>query len=131
MAEHPDVTLIRRGYDAFNAADIDTLTELIADDAVQSMVGDNLVSGEFKGRDNILGMYAKLGELTNGTYAVEVEQAFTDGNGTVVIVHHQTAERNGKRLDNRQALVFKLVGGKIVSLTDTSDDVSIDDEFYS
>ena len=96
MAEHPDVTLVKRGYEAFNSADIATLTELIADDAVQTMVGDNLVSGEFKGRDNILGMYAKLGELTNGTYAVEIEQTFTDGNGTVVVVHRQTAERDGQ-----------------------------------
>ena len=117
MAEHPDVTLVKRGYDAFNSADIATLTELIADDAVQTMVGDNLVSGEFKGLDSILGMYAKLAELTNGTYSVEIEQTFTDGNGTVVVVHRQTAERNGKRLDNRQALVFKIVGGKVVSLT--------------
>jgi hypothetical protein len=72
-------------------------------------------------------MYGKIAELTNGTYSVAVEQTFTDGNGTVVVVHRQTAER----LDNRQALVFKIVGGKVVSLTDTSDDISIDDNFYS
>jgi ketosteroid isomerase-like protein len=89
------------------------------------------VSGEFKGRDSILGMYGKIAELTNGTYSVAVEQTFTDGNGTVVVVHRQTAERNGKRLDNRQALVFRIVGGKVVSLTDTSDDIAIDDDFYS
>ena len=46
-------------------------------------------------------------------------------------MHRQTAERDGKRLDNRQALIFKIVGGKIVSLTDTSDDIAIDDAFYS
>ncbi len=131
MAEHPDVALIRRGYDAFNSADIATLTELIAEDAVQTMAGNNLVSGEFKGRDNILGMYAKIAELTDGTYSVAIEQSFTDGHGTVVIVHRQTAERNGKRLDNRQALVFKIVGGKIVSLTDTTDELATDDSFYS
>ena len=131
MAEHSDVTLVKRGYAAFNAADIATLTELIADDAVQTMVGNNIVSGEFKGRDNILGMYGKIAEVTNGTYKVEVEQTFTDGNGTVVVVHRQTAEREGKRLDNRQALVFRIEGGKVVSLTDTSDDVALDDAFYS
>ena len=131
MAEHPDVTLVGRGYDAFNSADIDALTELIADDAVQTMVGNNLVSGEFKGRDNILGMYAKIAELTNGTYSVAIEQTFTDGNGSVVTVHRQTAERNGKRLDNCQALVFKIVGGKVVSVTDTTDDLATDDAFYS
>jgi ketosteroid isomerase-like protein len=131
MAEHPDITLVKRGYDAFNRADIATLTELIADDAVQTMVGDNLVSGEFKGRDNILAMYGKIADLTNGTYTVDVEQTFTDGRGTVVVVHRQTGERNGKRLDNRQALIFKIVGGKAVSLTDTSDDPAVDDAFYS
>jgi ketosteroid isomerase-like protein len=131
MAEHPDVTLVKRGYAAFNAADIATLTDLIADDAVQTMVGDNLVSGEYKGRDNILGMYGKLAEVTNGTYKVEVEQTFTDGKGTVVVVHRQTAERDGKRLDNRQALIFRIEGGKVVSLTDTSDDIAVDDAFYS
>ena len=131
MAEHPDVTLVKRGYEAFNSADIATLSELIADDAVQTMVGNNLVSGEFKGRDNILGMYGKLAELTNGTYKVEIEQTFTDGNGTVVVVHRQTATRDGKSLDNRQALIFRIGGGKVVSLTDASDDIAIDDDFYS
>ena len=131
MAEHPDVTLVKRGYEAFNSADVSTLTEIIADDAVQTMVGDNLVSGEFKGRDNILGMYGKLAELTDGTYKVEIEQTFTDGNGTVVVVHRQTATREGKSLDNRQALIFRVVGGKVVSLTDASDDIAIDDAFYS
>ena len=130
MAEHPDVTLVKRGYEAFNSADVSTLTEIIADDAVQTMVGDNLVSGEFKGRDNILGMYGKLAELTNGTYRCDIEQTFTDGNGTVVVVHRQTATREGKSLDNRQALIFRIVGGKVVSLIDASDDIAIDDAFY-
>jgi hypothetical protein len=42
MAEHPDVALVKRGYEAFNSADVSTLTEIIADDAVQTMVGDDI-----------------------------------------------------------------------------------------
>ena len=130
MVEHPDVTLVRRGYAAFNSADIVTLTELIAEDATQHMVGDNLVSGEHKGRDAIFAMYARLGELTNGTYRAEIEQVFTDGDGTVVVVHRQTAQRDGKQLDNRQALIFTILDGKVVDLQDTSDDIAVDDAFY-
>ena len=130
MSEHPDVTIVKRGYAAFNDADVDTLLELIAEDATQHMVGDNLVSGDFKGRDAILGMYAHLAELTEGTYRAEIEQVFTDGAGTVVVVHRQTAQRNGKRLDNRQALIFTILDGKNVDLQDTSDDIAIDDAFY-
>ncbi len=75
-------------------------------------------------------MYAQLGEVTNGTYVVAIEHIFTDGNGTVVVVHRQTAEREGRRLDNRQALTFKIVGGKIVSLNGATDDLAIEDAFY-
>ena len=130
MAEHPDVTLVKRGYAAFNSADIATLTELIAEDATQHMVGDNLVSGEHKGRDAILAMYARIGELTDGTYRADIEQIFTDGEGTVVVVHRQTAQRNGKPLDNRQALIFTILDGVVVDLQDTSDDIANDDAFY-
>ena len=122
MADTPTSHWSSAGSRPSTQRDIETLRELIAEDAVQTMVGDNVVSGEFKGLDHILGMYGTLAELTNGTYSVTIEETFTDGNGTVVVVHRQTAERNGKRLDNRQALVFKIEGGKVVSLTDSSDD---------
>jgi ketosteroid isomerase-like protein len=131
MAEHPDVTLVRRGYEAFNNADVATLSELIADDATQHMVGDNLVSGDFKGRDAVLALYGRIAELTGGTYRVEILQTFTDGDGTVVVVHRQTATRDGKQLDNVQALIFTILDGKVVDLHDTTDDLAIDDAFYS
>ena len=35
MAEHPNETLVRRGFTAFNTGDIPALSEIIADDAVQ------------------------------------------------------------------------------------------------
>ena len=131
MAEHPDITLIRKGYEAFNNADVAALSELIAADAVQHMVGDNLVSGDHKGLENILGMYGKLAELTNGTYGVDVESMFTDGNGKVVVVHRQRGERNGKQLSTRQALIFTVVAGKVVDLLDTTEDIAAEDAFFA
>jgi ketosteroid isomerase-like protein len=131
MAEHPDVTLVRRGYEAFNNSDVATLSELIAEDATQHMVGDNLVSGDFKGREAILGLYGRIAELTGGTYRVEILQTFTDGHGTVVVVHRQTGTREGRQLDNVQALIFTVLDGEVVDLHDTSDDPAIEDAFYS
>ena len=98
MAEHPDITLIKRGYEAFNNADVATLSEIIAADAQQHMVGDNLVSGDYKGVESILGFYGRLAELTNGTYGVDIESMFTDGEGKVVVIHNQRGERNGTQL---------------------------------
>jgi hypothetical protein len=131
MAEHPDITLIRKGYDAFNRADIATLSEVLASDVEQHMVGDNLVSGDYKGLENVLGFYGKLAELTGGTYGVEIESVFTDGNGKVVVIHGQRGERNGRKITARQALIFTVVAGKVVDLHDTTEDLEAEDAFWA
>jgi uncharacterized protein len=130
MAEHPDITLIRKGYDAFNRADIATLSEVLAPDVEQHMAGDNLVSGDYKGRENVLAFYGKLAELTGGTYGVDIESVFTDGTGKVVVVHRQRGERDGRKITPRQALIFTVVAGKIVDLHDTTEDLEAEDAFW-
>src|SRR5690242_6759486 len=67
MAEHPDVALVRRGYAAFAAGDMTTLSELLAEDARQYQPGSGAISGEYRGRDGILAFYARLASETNGT----------------------------------------------------------------
>src|SRR2546423_4591371 len=51
-----NVQLIKRGFEAFNKGDIATLTELLDENCIQSVPGNNRLSGEYKGRDNILKM---------------------------------------------------------------------------
>jgi ketosteroid isomerase-like protein len=131
MAEHPDITLVKRGYAAFASADIPTLSELLAPDAVQHMPGSNQISGDYKSRDEILAFYGRLAELTDGTYGVEPESFFTDGNGTVTVVHRLRGQRNGKQLAGRDALIFRVEGGQLVELTDLSDDLDAGNAFWS
>ena len=63
MATKPadNVKLIRRGFEAFNKGDLRTLTDILASDCVQHMPGNNRLSGDHKGRDNVLAMYAEMG----------------------------------------------------------------------
>ena len=107
MAEHPDVTLVKRGYAAFMIADVATLSQILAPDAVQHFPGEHQLAGDYKSRDEILAFYGRLAELTNGTYAVEPELFFTDGAGTVVVVHQIRGERGGKKLEGCEALIFR------------------------
>lgn len=130
MAEHPNAVVIRDGFEMFNRADIEGLTGLIAADAVQRMPGNNVVSGEHKGRDAILAMYGKLGEMTAGTFRAVPEQVYANDD-RVVVIYHGTAERGAKRLDTRRAIVFEMQGGKITGLDDISSDTAVDDDFFA
>ncbi|MEY9931258.1 ketosteroid isomerase-like protein [Catenulispora sp. GP43] len=131
MAEHPHIALVRRGYEAFNKGDVDTLREIIARDCVQHVGGDSLASGEFKGVDAMLAYYARLAELTGGTFRAAPELFSTDGNGHVIVVHRLTGTRGDKTLDQRGALLFQIADDKAVDLLQCDTDLDESDRFWS
>jgi hypothetical protein len=130
MAEQPNQLLVRRGFEAFTTGDIDTLVEIIADDAVQIMPGNNVIAGEHKGRDAILAMYGRLFEETAGTLKVVLEGTYAAGNN-VVAIYRGTATRNGRSLDQRNALLFEIERGQAVRLTDLPEDLDAANIFWS
>ena len=131
MAEHPNVDLIRRGFDAVNAGDMDALSELLDENVVQHMSGNNtLFSGGHHGRDNVFAMYGRLGEASGGTFRAPVEDIWADDD-TAVAIYRATGERNGKQLAMRNALVFKIANGIVTELTDIPADADEQDAFWS
>ncbi|WIX80881.1 nuclear transport factor 2 family protein [Amycolatopsis carbonis] len=130
MAEHPNATIIRRGYAAFSAGDVEALTELLAADAVQHMPGHNVFSGDHHGRDAILSMYGQLAARSDGTLRVTLEEVYANDD-EVVTVYHSTGTHGDKHLDTRHALVFRMRDGKAVDLLDVSQDEASDDAFWA
>ena len=90
---------MRRGYAAFNAADIATLTELIDENASWHTPGRSPIAGVYRGRDAVFAQFGRYGGDTGGTFKAELKQVFTSDDGRVIGVHHNSAERNGKQLD--------------------------------
>ena len=131
MAEHPNVDLIRRGFASFNAADMAALSELLDENAVQHMAGNNAVfSGDHHGRDNLFAMYGRLGAESGGTFQAPVEEIWANDD-TAVAIYRAKAERKGKSLDMRNALLFKISNGVVTELTDIPGDVDTQDAFWS
>lgn len=130
MSEHSNATLIRKGYAAFSAGDVATLTELIAPDAVQHMPGSNMFSGDHHGIENILGMYGRLAQETGGTFKVDLEEVYANDD-TVVTIYHATGDRGGEHLDERHALVFTMREGRAVDLNDIAADADAGDKFWA
>ena len=94
------------------------------------MPGHNTFSGDHKGRDAILAMYGQLAERSGGTLRVELEEVYANDE-EVITVYHSTGTRDGKQLDTRHALVFRMRDGKATELTDVSSDEAADDNFWA
>jgi len=130
MGENENIAVIKKGFEAFNSADIATLSGLIAEDAQQHMPGKSQFAGDFKGRDAMLALYGQLGEASGGTFRAVPEDFKADGADKVVVVYQAQGERDGKKLTGKNTITFKVEGGKIADITDKPDDQAVWDEFW-
>ncbi|MBT2507349.1 nuclear transport factor 2 family protein [Streptomyces sp. ISL-98] len=130
MAEHPDSALVRRGYEAFTTGDMDTVASLLTADCTHHVPGENQMSGHFKGRDNVMAMYGKLFELTNGTFRVELDGIYADGRGHVMSTHKWYADHGDRGIEMRGGLFFTIVGGKITDIDECMEDIDESDAFW-
>jgi len=131
MAEHPNVDFIRRGFDSFNAADVEGLSAILDESLVQHMAGANAVfSGDHHGRDNVLAMYGRIGAASGGTFQA-VPEAIWANDDRAVVTYRARAERDGRTLDMLNAIVFEIRDGKITEITDIPADADAQDAFWS
>lgn len=128
---HPNEEAVRKGYKAFGEGDLDTLRSLFAEDAIHHAAGSNPLSGDYKGVDDILAYYGQLFELSGGTFSAELKSLTVEGDDTVVAVHRDKGERNGKTLDQDETLTFTLADGKFIELSEHHSDPATYDDFWS
>ena len=125
------VSLVRKGYAAFNSGDIETLMSLFSHDVVQHVPGTSPLAGDYKGVESVLGYYAKLGELTDGTFRAHLIDAHGDGRGHVTSLHQVIATRGGVTRVSRGSIVFTFLGDKVTELLELRADLAGDDAFLS
>jgi ketosteroid isomerase-like protein len=131
MAEHPNIAVVRKGFDAFAKADMTTLTEVVDENVVwHSPPGVSPISGDFKGRDDTFAMFAKLFELSGGTLVTFPVDMAASGDNVYVQIEGQ-ASRNGIDLKNNGIMRFRVVGGRAVEVWSYSDDVAANEAFWS
>ena len=131
IKEHPNAALVRRGYEAFNTADLETLTELFAESASWHTPGRGALAGDRVGRDAVFAQFGQYGGQTGGTFRATLQQVLTSDDGRVVDIHRNTAERNGKTLDVTCCIVFEIEDGRVVDGREHFYDLYAWDEFWS
>ncbi|WP_251024548.1 nuclear transport factor 2 family protein [Arthrobacter sp. ISL-65] len=73
MGTQEDADLVRRGYEAFGAGDMDTLRSLFEEDAVWHLGGSGGLSGDKQGRDAVLAYFGELFTRSDGTIRVDLD----------------------------------------------------------
>lgn len=126
-----NAAIVARAYQAFNEADMDTLTASFDENASWITPGKSPAAGNRQGRDAVFAQFGRYGGETNGTFKAELKYVAEDDEGRVIRFHHNSGERNGKRLDTDCCIVFEVKDGRIRSGTEHFFDLHNWDEFWS
>lgn len=130
MTDHPNLDLLRRGYAAYGAGDMNTINELFADDVVWHVAGRGPLAGDYPGKEKVFGFFAKLQELSGGTSTVEVHDLLANDEHGVAIVT-ESATRDGRSHQGRATHVLHIRDGQVTEFWDAQTDQYSADEFWS
>lgn len=123
--------VVQRGYEAFNAGDVKALTELFDPKASWHTPGRSPIAGDYRGRDAVFAQFGRYAGDTGGTFKAALKDVLESEDGRVVGIHHNSAQRNGKRLDTGCCIVFEVKDGRIVEGREHFYDLHNWDQFWS
>lgn len=112
QVELDNIDRVRKGFEAFAAADLATLGELFDPDAVWHSEPMGILAGNYHGRDAIFAMFAQLGQETVGTFRA-LPTTMAASNDKVFVKTIATGDRHGRKLNADEVLIFTLADGRV------------------
>jgi uncharacterized protein len=126
-----NIEMARKGYQAFNEQHLEDAMDTIDDDIVWHSGGENPISGEFKGKQAVMELFMKFGQLTEGTSEFDIHDIVASDDHTVVI-GTATATRHGRTHASRFVdIIHPAKDGKAKEFWRFVEDQAADDEFYN
>ncbi|HEY7283784.1 MAG TPA: nuclear transport factor 2 family protein [Actinomycetota bacterium] len=124
------VDVVRRWYDAFASGDMATVEELL-DPSIRFLVpGDNQFSGEYRGRAELMDLWARMKDFTSGTFRVRVHEIIGTHNLAAVLVD-AFAERGHESVAETDIEVHRVRDGRIIEISLFIEDVEAGDVFWN
>jgi hypothetical protein len=88
------------------------------------------LAGDYHGIDEVLGYFGRIAERSGGTFRVTLHDVLADHEHAVGL-HSAEAEREGRHLRSRVALVLHVRDGKITEVWAHQFDLYADDAFWA
>ena len=123
MSENSDA--LKRGYDAFNSGDAETVAELYEDDVRWEGPDAEGVpmSGVYEGKDAVLQALGRILEDFE-QFRVSPDELVEQGDTIVVLSHIDGRTKSGNDVKSPGVEVYRMAGGKVKrvqSLVDTAE----------
>lgn len=130
MAENPNVALVRRLYEAFASADVPALSELL-DGSTWHVPGENQIAGTYRDADEVMGLFAKTRELTEGTIEWTVHDVVGEATHAVGLDRVTGRRPDGRTIDLNRIVIGHIADGKVSEVWINVEDQYAFDDFWA
>lgn len=130
QAELENIDRIRKGFEAFAASDVATLSSLFDADAAWHSEPTGILAGNYHGRDAIFAMFAQVGQETAGSFR-SVPTTMAASGDKVFVQCDVTGDRKGRKLNSGEVLVFTLADGRVREVRLYQADPAQGEEFWA
>lgn len=130
MGAQENAELIQSGYEAFAKGDMETIAKVFAPDIRWHIGGQNQITGEYNGQDEVFAFFARLPELTGGTFGLEIHDLLASEDHVVVLAK-ELGSRNGRELNSDEVHVWHVDGGRATEFWGIPKDQQAVDEFWA
>jgi ketosteroid isomerase-like protein len=122
--------VVRRIFDSFARQDGFGLRDAFAEDAVWTVPGGGVMAGTFRGRNAIFRFLTRLPKETGGTYRSQLLDVLASEERAAAL-YRASGERDGRRLDLEQVLLFRLRDGLVSEVLALPSDARAFEEFWA
>jgi uncharacterized protein len=110
--EHPNVTLVRKGFEAFQKGDTGWMDRHLADDVVWHVGGNSKWSGAYQGKAQVLEFFARQAQAMTGPPSVDVHGILGNDDHVVVLGTATASAPDGSNTEWKYTQVFHIRDGK-------------------
>lgn len=112
MTDRDNAGIVRRALAALQEGDLARFAEMFSPDATWHVPGVSPLSGDYRGRNAILMLFARIAGIAGGSYRFELLDVMASDRH---VVHWQRvqATRGARRLEIDETVVSRVVDGRI------------------
>jgi ketosteroid isomerase-like protein len=128
MSAQDDAELVRRGYEAFIAGDMEWMNEHLHENVVWHVPGSSVLAGDHRGRESVLAFFAKSVQIALPEFDIH-DIAATEDHVIALLSITWKRTDNQETYQGRAVQVFHVDNGRALEVWTMSEDQAAFDGF--
>ena len=130
--QNENIKTVQKYFDSLAKGDLETLSGLFAEDVIWHQPGRGKLSGTYKGKQEVFGLFGQFMEISQGSFKIDsVGNLMSNENLVTATLHFSATRSNGQSMSMDGVDLMKIENGKIKEVYLFSGNQSVEDSFWA